>query len=92
MNIIDENYICGRCGGTLAPIGEEDGLKIYQCQDCRIGRQYECPACHKPRTLMSEEGVCLFCGMIDNFFTRGLLIGDCRRLIAEGNKKTARKG
>lgn len=63
MARMDENFICGRCGGTLVPTGEEeDGLIVYQCCICKVGRQLECPLCHCPRTLWAKyKEICSFC-------------------------------
>ncbi len=62
MGSIDENFICGRCGGTLIPVGLDGELKIYECSLCRTGGQIECPICHCPRTLWEKIGeICFFC-------------------------------
>ena len=62
MARLDENFICGYCGGTLVPIGEQGDNKVYQCSNCKVGTQFECPICHNPRTIWAEDKeVCSFC-------------------------------
>ena len=63
MAQLDENFVCGRCGGILQPIGEEDGQTYYRCSFCKIGKQYECPICHNPRTIWQVyREICFICG------------------------------
>lgn len=59
--MIDENYICGRCSGTIIPIGEDSGVKVFECSVCGIGTQFECKNCKNPRTVIDDEGNCMFC-------------------------------
>jgi hypothetical protein len=30
MSCLDENFICGSCGGIIQQIDEEDGQAVYQ--------------------------------------------------------------
>jgi hypothetical protein len=66
MPPIEEDYICGHCQGEIIPIGvdEETGLKVYECGKCHRGRQFECPGCHKPRTIFIR-GICIFCSGVN---------------------------
>ena len=63
MAIVDENYLCGNCGGVMAPLEEQvDELIRYGCTACGRTGPVECPLCHNPRTIWQDYGKkCLLC-------------------------------
>lgn len=74
--MIDENFFCGRdeCSGILVPIGRDEKGRIYSCNICHIGTQFECPTCKNPRTIFNKKGVCWLCSKKELLkFEKGIL-------------------
>lgn len=60
----DPSFICSACNGDVVVIREENGRKIYSCNNCRKGEIAECIICHKPRNIWADDGdICGICAM-----------------------------
>ena len=79
MPRVDENFLCGRCGGTLVPTGKKiNDLDIYTCSVCGVGEQVLCPKCNSPRTLRAKPfEECMFCSNLFNFSSLEEIVKKC---------------